>query len=76
MKQIEKKIFSGRKEYEKGRLDEKLVEKNPIAQFEKWMSLAVKSAVDEPNITVLSPATKKGKPSARIVLLRKFSEKG
>ncbi|MEO6883563.1 MAG: pyridoxamine 5'-phosphate oxidase [Bacteroidia bacterium] len=76
MKQLEKKIFSARKNYEKSSLDEKLVMKNPIEQFEKWFELAVKSNVPEPNTMILSTASRKGKPSARIVLLRKFSDKG
>ncbi|HVA97711.1 MAG TPA: pyridoxamine 5'-phosphate oxidase [Bacteroidia bacterium] len=76
MKKIEKKIFSDRKNYTKDQLDEKLIEKNPIVQFEKWLELAIKADVEEPHVTVLSTATKTGKPSARIVLLRKFSENG
>lgn len=43
---------------------------NPFIQFEKWFKEAVKSEADKANAFVLSTATKDGKPSARVVLLK------
>ncbi|MGZ4157390.1 MAG: pyridoxamine 5'-phosphate oxidase, partial [Bacteroidia bacterium] len=45
-------------------------------QFEKWFKEAVDSKVHEPNAMTVATATIDGKPSARILLLRNFSEKG
>jgi pyridoxamine 5'-phosphate oxidase len=59
-----------RKDYTKATLDQKDVNKNPIAQFEKWFYEAIKSQALEPNAMTLSTITEAGKPSARIVLLK------
>jgi pyridoxamine-phosphate oxidase len=57
-------------------LDEKDVNADPIMQFEKWFKEAVDSKVHEPNAMTVCTATKEGKPSARILLLRNFNESG
>lgn len=57
-------------------LDEKDVNAHPIIQFEKWFKEAVDSKVHEPNAMTVCTANKDGKPSARILLLRNFSENG
>jgi len=51
-------------------LDETEIAANPFVQFEKWFKEAVKSEADKANAVVLSTATKDGKPSARVVLLK------
>lgn len=65
-----------RHDFSKQTLDEKDVNSNPILQFEKWFKEAVDAKVNEPNAMTLSTATKEGKPSARILLLRNFNESG
>jgi len=65
-----------RHDFSKQKLDEKDVNPNPILQFEKWFKEAVESKVNEPNAMTVCTATKEGKPSARILLLRNFNEKG
>lgn len=57
-------------------LDEKDVHKNPITQFSKWFTEAVDSKVNEPNAMTVCTATKDGKPSGRIILLRNFDDNG
>jgi pyridoxamine 5'-phosphate oxidase len=57
-------------------LDEKDVNANPFLQFAKWFEEAVGAQVIDPNAMTVCSATKEGKPSARIVLLRNFSESG
>lgn len=59
-----------RKDYTKTTLDQTDVNKNPVAQFEKWFDEALKSQALEPNAMTLSTITETGKPSARIVLLK------
>ncbi len=59
-----------RKDYSKTTLDLAEVNKNPIAQFEKWFDEALKSQALEPNAMTLSTISETGKPSARIVLLK------
>src|ERR1700749_4342347 len=49
---------------------------SPIAQFNKWFEQALKAGIREPNAMTLATADRRGRPSARIVLLKGVSEKG
>ena len=49
---------------------------NPIAQFSKWFQQALDASVMEPNAMTLATADKRGRPSARIVLLKNVSPRG
>jgi pyridoxamine-phosphate oxidase len=65
-----------RHDFSKQTLNENDVNLNPILQFEKWFKEAVDSKVNEPNAMTVCTASKNGKPSARILLLRNFNENG
>src|SRR5687768_89054 len=65
-----------RKDYRQQSLSESEVEAGPMKQFEKWWDEAVKSQAEEVNAMTLATCNSKGRPSARIVLLKGFSEKG
>ena len=65
-----------RKEYKLKTLNEKDVETSAIQQFDKWWLEAINSSIDEVNAMALATATPDGKPSARIVLLKAYDEKG
>jgi pyridoxamine 5'-phosphate oxidase len=65
-----------RKNYSQKSLSEKDAEANPIQQFSKWWDEAVASEVDEVNAMTLATASSAGVPSARIMLLKDFNEKG
>jgi pyridoxamine 5'-phosphate oxidase len=65
-----------RKEYSRHSLDELDVDLNPFAQFHLWFQEAIKAELPEPNAMVLATATLEGKPSARVVLLKGFDERG
>lgn len=65
-----------RKEYEQGTLDEATVSPSPIRQFALWYDAAVAAGLPEPEAMTLSTATPDGRPSARVVLLRGFDERG
>jgi pyridoxamine 5'-phosphate oxidase len=49
---------------------------NPIQQFTHWYEEAVAAGVDETDAMTLATATSSGNPSARIVLLKGFDERG
>ena len=57
-------------------LTEDNTDKNPFRQFSKWYNLALNSGFLHPDAMMLATADKMGKPSARIVLLKGFDEKG
>jgi pyridoxamine 5'-phosphate oxidase len=65
-----------RHDFSKQTLDVIDVNTNPILQFEKWFNEALEASVNEPNAMTVCTASKEGKPSARILLLRNFDEKG
>lgn len=65
-----------RKNYSKKKLSEKKAESDPFKQFAKWWKQAVASEIEEVNAMTLATASSDGVPSARIVLLKDFTEKG
>ena len=70
------KIAELRTEYTRETLDEASVEPDPFRQFEHWFAAAVKSQLREPNAMTLATVGADGRPSARIVLLKEFDERG
>ena len=65
-----------RKEYARESLDIKDVARDPMAQFERWFEEALNAGFTEPNAMTLATADGDGRPSARIVLLKGFDERG
>ncbi len=65
-----------RKEYTKASLNESDVAADPFQQFRAWFDEALAFGVAEVNAMTLATATKEGRPSARIVLLKGFDERG
>ncbi len=65
-----------RKIYSQKTLSEGSIEPDAIRQFDKWWQEAMASDIDEVNAMTLATASADGIPSARIVLLKGFSEKG
>ena len=70
------KIADLRTDYMRETLDERDVAPDPFRQFEHWFDEAVKAQVPEPNAMTLATAGADGRPSARIVLLKGFDERG
>jgi pyridoxamine 5'-phosphate oxidase len=52
------------------------IEKNPIKLFDQWFKEAEKSGIEEPNALNLATATKDGKPSNRMVLMKQYDDNG
>ena len=65
-----------RREYALAGLEESDLDSNPFNQFDKWFQQALAAGLPEPNAMTLATATLDGKPSARIVLLKGFDERG
>lgn len=65
-----------RKEYKLQSLSEKDVSENPVLQFQKWFGEALQAQIEEVNAMTVATASSDGIPSARIVLLKAFSQKG
>lgn len=76
MEKKSKSLHKLRKEYSLNKLSESSVKTDPFKQFEKWISEAIKSDINEPNAMILATISAENKPSARVVLLKNFSKKG
>ena len=72
----QKELQNLRQDYSAATLSEASTKDNPIKQFELWFNEAVASQQHEPNAMTLATATHDGRPSARIVLLKGFSNDG
>lgn len=57
-------------------LDETAVERDPIAQFAAWYAQACAVEKPLPHAAAIATATPDGHPSARMVLLKGFDERG
>jgi pyridoxamine 5'-phosphate oxidase len=65
-----------RREYNSDGLRKSNTADTPVEQFALWFQQAVDAKIDLPDAMTLATASKDGIPSARIVLLRGFDERG
>lgn len=65
-----------RKTYARGALNEHEVAADPITQFRKWLSEALKAELPEPNAMTVATVDASGQPSARIVLIKGVDDRG
>jgi len=63
-------------DYTRGALDEAGADPNPFRQFDAWFTDAQAADIPDPNAMTVATATADGQPSARIVLLRGYDERG
>lgn len=76
MKNSGKTLAELREDYKAGRFNKADADPNPHHQFEKWFQEARDSEEPEANAMTLASIDATGRPSARIVLLKGFSEEG
>lgn len=65
-----------RQDYRSRELDIADVTADPIDQFRNWFSEALQAELREPNAMTLATANAAGRPTARILLVKGFDEKG
>src|SRR5215467_6214864 len=65
-----------RQEYMRAGLHERDLDADPFAQFGDWFDEALRSGIALPNAMTLATASRKGRPSARTVLLKGFDARG
>ena len=65
-----------RRDYARESLTERDVDPDPTNQFEKWFGQALNAGMIEPNAMTLATSTPDGRPSARMVLLKGFDDRG
>src|SRR6185503_1607790 len=57
-------------------LDEKTIDRDPIKQFQIWFNDAIAAKLPLPESMTLATATRDGRPSARMVLLKQGDHDG
>ena len=70
------KLADLRTDYKLASLDENDVAVSPLAQFDKWFGDATRAELPEPNAMTLATCDAAGRPSARIVLIKEYDERG
>ncbi|VEP17385.1 Pyridoxine/pyridoxamine 5'-phosphate oxidase [Hyella patelloides LEGE 07179] len=73
---MDRKVADLRQNYTFAGLLEAEINANPIKQFASWFQEALKADFIEPNAMTLATASPDGKPTARIVLLKGYDERG
>lgn len=73
---MDKTIADLRQDYTLQDLSETKVNSNPFLQFKKWFDQTLSADILEPNAMTVATTTTEGKPSARMVLLKDFDERG
>ncbi|TMH31090.1 MAG: pyridoxamine 5'-phosphate oxidase [Betaproteobacteria bacterium] len=69
-------IANLRREYLHAALSEAEVDPDPMRQFERWLAEAISAELPEPTAMTLATADAGGRPSARIVLLKRADAEG
>lgn len=75
-REVSNEVSKLRKEYARSGLAESDLARDPVEQFRVWLFEAFDANLVEPYAMTLATATPDGIPSARIVLLRGFDERG
>ena len=65
-----------RKQYDIAGLDRKDLRESPTEMFRYWFEKIQEYDTLEPNAMTLSTASKTGKPTSRVVLLKEYGDKG
>jgi pyridoxamine 5'-phosphate oxidase len=69
-------LIERRHSYDRDTLDEAHAAQDPFTQFGRWIADALAADLREPNAMTLATVGENGQPSARIVLLRGWDERG
>jgi pyridoxamine 5'-phosphate oxidase len=73
---LDRSLADLRREYARAGLREADADLDPRGQFRRWFEEALAANLHEPNAMTLAPASSDGRPSARVVLLKGFDERG
>jgi pyridoxamine 5'-phosphate oxidase len=63
-------------EYSGAPLDPEACDPDPMIELQRWMQTAVELGISTPNAMTLATVDERGRPAARIVLLKEIDERG
>lgn len=73
---MQRDVADLRRDYRGQPLNRADVDDDPVVQFGIWFDQAIQAGITDPNAMTLATATREGRPSARIVLLKGFDADG
>jgi len=73
---MQEDIQKKRHEYSLKQLTESDVNQNPFVQFDAWFKMALDANLPDANAMTLATVNSEGKPTARILLLKDYSDEG
>ena len=73
---MQEDIKKKRHEYTLKQLNEQDVDQNPFVQFDAWFKMALEANLPDANAMTLATVNSEGKPRARILLLKDYSDDG
>lgn len=73
---MDKEISSIRRVYDKDKLEENSLPRDPLQLFQSWFAAAIESPILDPTAFVLSTTDHSGNPDSRIVLLKDYGSEG
>lgn len=73
---MDQSIAELRYNYTRSQLSKADVDTNPIGQFKTWLEQALAAQLNQPNAMTIATSSLDGQPTARIVLLKEFDERG
>ncbi|MEO8102023.1 MAG: pyridoxamine 5'-phosphate oxidase [Betaproteobacteria bacterium] len=71
-----KNLADLRRDYMLASLDESVVAATPLGQFDTWFKEALSAQLPEPNAMTLATCDAQARPSARVVLIKGYDERG
>lgn len=63
-------------QYAGGLLEPSACDPDPFVEFARWMQLAIEARIGQPNAMTLATVDERGRPAARIVLLKELDARG
>lgn len=74
--QLAERLAALRREYSHAALNESDLTPNPLTLFHRWLDEAIRHGLPEPHAMALATADRRGRPSARMVLLKSADRGG
>lgn len=75
-RELSERVRLLRREHDATGIDIGTLHEDPIVQFEQWLADAIEADLPQPNAMTLATADKRGRPSARITLLKGVDHDG
>jgi pyridoxamine 5'-phosphate oxidase len=73
---MSERFWESGRQYSGPRIDPSTAAPDPFEQFRAWMAAAIDAGVHQPNAMTLATVDERGRPAARVVLLKELDDRG